>query len=279
MNVFEVAELRILGKKRIRMKNAINKKECNEQFIQDKCSNAKIGEVRKWADGKLHEKTKHGWQVLPTNGSEYRKGKRTKQNVNFSGYSKTQTERKSELMNSKPITINTSEYSGKTEKECKEIVKQKYRAISNHTLIRPIEKDGIKIECPMRGFKETIQHIADRNVLYALGEIDTLIQKATFMFEEKNTDSKKEQTLNMLYYAVKTKISNSEYFTRLVIREDVNGNYYYDNDSTSIEKVRQSLEFLSAPNAGAHQKLPYIDRVTQWLAGVKLKVNNKHDKQ
>lgn len=267
MTVFEIAALRIQGRKKIKL----------SQIVED-YKDAEIGEVRRWSDGKLHEKMKHGWRVLPTNGSEYREGKRTKQNANFTGYNKSQDTRKSELMNSKPVSVSTTDYEGKTESECKAIVKQKYKSISLRTQTNPIEKDGIKIECPMSGFKETTQHIADKNVLYALGEIDTLIDKSTFMYEERNTDPKKAQTLNMLYYAVKTKISNSEYFTRLVIREDVNGNYYYDNDSTSIEKVRRSLEFLSAPNAGAHQKPPYIDRVSQWLAGVKLKVNNKHDR-
>ena len=130
----------------------------------------------------------------------------------------------------------------------------------------------------MSGFNETTQHIADKNVLYALGDIDKLIPRATFMYEDKNTDPKKQQTLSLLYYAVKTSINGADYFTRLVIREDVNGNFYYDNDSTSVEKTKRSMEFLSSPNEGAHQKPPYIDRVTQWLAGVKLKVNNKHDK-
>lgn len=37
------------------------------------------------------------------------------------------------------------------------------------------------------------------------------------------------------------------------------------------------MKFLSEPNPGAHQNQPYMDRISQWLSGVKLDVNNKHD--
>lgn len=36
-------------------------------WIQDKHSPAHSGDIRRWADGKLHEKTAHGWRVLPNN--------------------------------------------------------------------------------------------------------------------------------------------------------------------------------------------------------------------
>lgn len=42
----------------------------DEAWVEDKHSNARPGDVRRWSDGKLHEKTTHGWRVLP-NGSQY----------------------------------------------------------------------------------------------------------------------------------------------------------------------------------------------------------------
>ena len=39
-------------------------------ICQDKHSGAHLGDIRRWADGKLHEKTAHGWRVLP-NGQQY----------------------------------------------------------------------------------------------------------------------------------------------------------------------------------------------------------------
>ncbi|MCR5606410.1 MAG: hypothetical protein K6F69_06320 [Treponema sp.] len=48
-------------------------------------------------------------------------------------------------------------------------------------------------------------------------------------------------------------LNGADYCTRLVIREDVNCNYYYDSDSTSVEKAKRSMEFLSSPNEGTHK--------------------------
>lgn len=38
------------------------------RYTQDKHSGAKIGDVRRWKDGRLHEKTTHGWRVLSESG-------------------------------------------------------------------------------------------------------------------------------------------------------------------------------------------------------------------
>jgi hypothetical protein len=58
------------------------------------------------------------------------------------------------------------------------------------------------------------------------------------MYREPNTDHKKNNTLNMFNYAVKINIDSKDYFTRIVIREDKDGNYYYDNESIAIEKTK-----------------------------------------
>lgn len=39
-------------------------------WVKDKHDNARPGEVRRWADGKLHQKTQHGWRVVP-NSQDY----------------------------------------------------------------------------------------------------------------------------------------------------------------------------------------------------------------
>ena len=204
----------LTGGTKIRLSQIKGLKQWRERLALDKHGKpVPVGEIRKWADGKLHEKMKHGWRVIPS--------RRTAQNSNFTGYDKNYAERKKELLSARAVSISTGEYKGKSEKECKAIAKQKYKAIADKTSANPIKKDGIDIECPMSGFRETSQHIADKNTLYVLGQIDTLIKKATFLFEEKNTDPKKINTLNMLYYGAKTNIDGEEYFTRLVIRNKV----------------------------------------------------------
>lgn len=190
----------------------------------------------------------------------------------FTGGQIPENKRKENLQNQNAVKIRTDDFKGISDSEIRNLAKDKYKQL------KPIQKDGINIEFPVSGYKETKQHSADKNVMYVLGQLDEIMKNAVFMYKEPNSDPKKEQTLNMLNYAAKVEINGEEYYTRIVIREDVNGNYYYDNDSTSIEKVKANLEFLSAPNAGAHQSSPYIDRISQWLAGVKFDVNNKHDK-
>lgn len=263
----------LTGDTRIRLSQIKDLKAWHRQMIDD--GRYKIGTVNRWNDGKLHEKTVHGWRVLPTNGSAYEPGTRTTQNKSFSGYNRTQEERKQSLIKSSPIEISTSAYKGKTEKEIKQLAKSKY------SKLKPVYKDGIKVIFKPMGYNETKSHSADKNVLYVLGDMDKLVKESTFMFEEPNSDPRKTNTLNVFNYAVKTRIDGNDYYTRIVIREDKDGNFYYDNDSTEVEKVKADVDILlpSSQQKGFIKIPPYVSRVPQWLAGVKLKVNNKHDKK
>ena len=217
---------------------------------------------------------------------------RSRLNDKFTGDAVPEAERRKDLVNQRPVEILMNDFRGLTDKETRTVAKQKYG------LLKSVEKDGIHIEFPMSGYRETNQHSADKNVLYVLGQLGDIMRNAVFMYSEPNSDPKKTSTINMLNYAAKTMIDGEEYYTRLVIREDKDGNFYYDNDSTSVEKVKANLEvpvpistgvahhgslseadsrLNTAPNAGHHGS-PYMDRISQWLAGVKENVNNKHDR-
>jgi hypothetical protein len=160
----------------------------------------------------------------------------SKHNYNFTGDSVSEKQRKENLINRKGILINKQEYEGITDKEIRDIAKSKY---SN---LKPIEKDGIVIEFPMSGFKETKQHSADKKVLYVMEHLDYILKTSVFMYREPNSDRKKTTTLNMMNYANKITIDGVDYFIRIVINEDVNGNFYYDNDSVEFEKVKANIE-------------------------------------
>ena len=193
-------------------------------------------------------------------------------NKKFNGDSVSEDKRKERLKNQTAIKINKSDYEGKTDKECREIAKEKYKNLE------PIFKDGIKIEFKPFGYKETKSHSADKNVLYIVEQLPELLESAVFMYREPNTDHKKNNTLNMFNYAVKINIDSKDYFTRIVIREDKDGNYYYDNESIAIEKTKGIYESpTNISTVGVNSEIPYIDRISQWLSGVKLDVNNKHD--
>lgn len=271
-----------------------------EQFEQFKlygyvCDAApsQTGDISHWkSDDKDHIKQPDGkWPVVGSKEDKISKKENTpksfdkwddlphsKYNLNFTGDTKPVSERQKTLINQEPIEININDYIGKTPKEAKHIAKDKYRQISVRTMLNPIKKDGIDIQLPMSAFSEIKQHIADRKVLYVMGHIDKLLENAVFMFPEKNTDPKKQDTINFLNYGVKTKIDGEDYFTRLVIREDKKGNFFYDNDSTEVKKIKAKPRLNSGPTPGHHENSPYTNRITQWLLGVKSNVNNKHDR-
>ena len=235
---------------------------------------------REWSDGKMHEKKAGKWHVVGSGNSENQSKYKdwselphTQQNVNFSGNKQSESERKEQLKNLSPLEINTTDFKGKTDKECRAIAKQKYSKLDY------VEKDGIRVDFKPIGYKETKSHSADKNVLYVLGDMDKLIKQSVFMFVEPNTDEDKNNTLNFLNYAAKTKINGSDYYVRILIREDRDGNFYYDNENISVEKIKGVLESpTNIPTVGVNSETPYVDRIAQWLAGVKLNVNNKHDR-
>lgn len=215
------------------------------------------------------EEAKH-----PRNKSgQFASGNESNLNKDFTGNRISEEERKKTLQVMNPVEVGTADYKGKTPAECRAIAKDKYSRLN------PIKKDGIKIEFKPFGYKETKSHSADLNVMYVLGQMNDILNRAVFMYKEPNTDEKKTNTLNILNYAGKTRINGTEYYTRIVIREDKNGNFYYDNDCTEVEKVKANIDILlpSYQQKGFINNPPYIDRITQWLAGVKLDTNNKHD--
>lgn len=56
----------LTGSTRIRLSQIIDLKT----WCMDKHSAAKLGDVRRWDDGMLHEKIAHGWRLLP-GGTDY----------------------------------------------------------------------------------------------------------------------------------------------------------------------------------------------------------------
>lgn len=57
----------LTGDTRIRLDKIIGLREWHEELVQDFRDKTATGTVRRWSDGKLHEKTNKGWRVLPHN--------------------------------------------------------------------------------------------------------------------------------------------------------------------------------------------------------------------
>ncbi|MDR1367101.1 MAG: hypothetical protein LBJ76_00080, partial [Candidatus Accumulibacter sp.] len=68
------------------------------------------------------------------------------------------------------------------------------------------------------------------------------------------------------YYGAKTKIEGEEYLARLVVREDVNGNIYYDGDLSSVEKI--ASDGVSRTKSGASSVTGDPHTLAQWCNSV-----------
>ena len=60
--------MRLTADTKIRLSQIVDLKDWHAQLIQDKHGpKVETGTVRRWSDGKLHEKTNNGWRVVPHN--------------------------------------------------------------------------------------------------------------------------------------------------------------------------------------------------------------------
>jgi hypothetical protein len=55
----------LTGDTRIRLRQIVDLKDWHDKLIKDFRDKTETGTVRRWSDGKLHEKTNKGWRVLP----------------------------------------------------------------------------------------------------------------------------------------------------------------------------------------------------------------------
>ncbi|MBR4877916.1 MAG: hypothetical protein IKU14_09420, partial [Rhodocyclaceae bacterium] len=102
-------------------------------------------------------------------------------------------------------------------------------------------RDGREVRLSPVGFKETKQHSGiSRDALNLLANIREVLEQAhhvTSLPHEKAAVTDSVRAWH--YYAAKVQMDGREMFARLVLREDVNGTIYYDNDLSSIEALEK----------------------------------------
>ena len=108
--------------------------------------------------------------------------------------------------------------------------------------------DGRQVRFPTSGFKETMQHAADRRVLLALPHLPELIGQAVPLWVEPSHKAHQPNVRAFRHYGVKAAFPDGQAFVRIVLREDNDGHVYYDNDATTVE----ALQTTKAP-AQNHQ--------------------------
>ncbi|MBQ7625438.1 MAG: hypothetical protein IJS87_00035, partial [Rhodocyclaceae bacterium] len=108
-------------------------------------------------------------------------------------------------------------------------------------------RDGREVRLSPVGFKETKQHSGiSRDALNLLANIREVLEQAHHVASLPHEKAAVTDSVRAWhYYAAKVQMDGREMFARLVLREDVNGTIYYDNDLSSIEALEK--ETGSAP--------------------------------
>ena len=99
-------------------------------------------------------------------------------------------------------------------------------------------KDGRKVLLTSVGLKKTRSHSADRRVLDLLSSIREVLGRAEPIASLPHDSSSPHEAVRAWhYYGTKVSLGGKELYAKLVVRESVNGEIYYDNDLSSIESI------------------------------------------
>lgn len=102
----------------------------------------------------------------------------------------------------------------------------------------PIENrhDGRRITLNNRGFKEVRQHSADTRVMRVMAKIDTLLTEAMPLWS--SPDRSGELNIRAWHvYGAKVDLDGEPGYVKLSVREDTNGNFFYDGDFNTPEMI------------------------------------------
>src|SRR5574344_1907923 len=100
-----------------------------------------------------------------------------------------------------------------------------------------ILNDGKIYNFNFTGIKETGHHnMFQYGHLEGMYNIPELIKNAMYITTEKNEDNKKPELKQFHYYALGTKLNEDDFTAKIVFTENMNGEVYYDQSLSSIEK-------------------------------------------
>ena len=106
-----------------------------------------------------------------------------------------------------------------------------------------LTKDGRNVRLTPRGFDATTFARSDRNsigLLACIRDVLAVAEPVTSRAHEKVNE--RDSVRAWHYYAVKVNMDRREMMARLVVREDVKGNIYFDNQLSGIEKASERTE-------------------------------------
>ncbi|MGN1359502.1 MAG: hypothetical protein ACI4X9_03485, partial [Kiritimatiellia bacterium] len=128
-------------------------------------------------------------------------------------------------------------------------------------------QDGRVVHFYRRGFNETRYHSADSHTLAIIPILKETIASAHLFYNgDKSARDGNDRSYHL--YARKVNLGDGERIARIVIREDKNGNMYYDSESTSVETLKEILDQgYPKPNQAQGRESPYATHSLAELFG------------
>lgn len=100
-----------------------------------------------------------------------------------------------------------------------------------------INDDGKKYHINFSGIKETSHHnLFQKGHIEGIYNIPQIVESALYLTTEKNEDKRKPELKQFHYYALGIKLDNDDYTAKIVFTENKNGEIYYDQSLSTIEK-------------------------------------------
>ncbi|MBE7411396.1 MAG: DEAD/DEAH box helicase family protein [Leptospiraceae bacterium] len=166
--------------------------------------------------------------------------------------------KKKELLSQEPTIINTEWIKdGLSDKDRREVTRKEFEKIKDRL---PVTKDGKVIHFSMRGFKEMFHHSADKRGLSLIPQLPDLIEKGIYLWSELS-EKNKNNVKAFHNYGVKVEINGKLEYVRLIIRENNNGNYFYDNDFIESDKIEEGS---ATPDDRDRKLSPLKKKLYQW---------------
>ena len=130
--------------------------------------------------------------------------------------------------------------------------------------------DGRPVRLSYVGFREIKQHSADPHTLALVPILPEAISSAHYIGDG---DPKVKDGRRMDYhlYARRVNVGDGSMIARIVLREDVNGNIFYDEELTSLEYIKAIKDSVARePNASGNPRSPYAAHsIAQFFAECK----------
>lgn len=178
----------------------------------------------------------------------------------------TPEERRDALIAMPAINLDDKTLDGLEGSELRAAASERFKAMKGHPARTA---DGRTVQFTGVGLREIKQHSADRNVLELMAKADEVVPEAIPLFSVDHERSGPHDAIRAWhYYGAKVSIRGEEHYAKIVVRESVNGEIYYDNDLTSVEEVNGRIGDATPTKSEAATVSADQHRLVDWMASV-----------